>query len=97
MKSQKKQILTAKQMFKKSLSEGKVDTGRVHIVLKKMLSQKPAGLLRILRIYKRLIETAITREQLILESAVETANKKLLETALFSRAKNSKIFTHPHI
>jgi|SRR3989304_9046985 len=91
MKSQKKQILTAKQMFKKSLSEGKVDTGRVHIVLKKMLSQKPAGLLRILRIYKRLIETAITREQLILESAVETANKKLLEKELLKKTGARKV------
>lgn len=99
MKSRKKQILIAKQMFKSSLSKGKVDTDKVRTILKRMLSQKPAGLLKILNIYKRLIEAAVSKELLILESAVEVANKKLLEKELLKKTGASKILykTNPKI
>ncbi len=91
MKNRKKIIKIAKIMFRDSLSEGLVDTKLVSQILKKIIVQKPPGLINILKIYKRLIETQLKKEEIILEAGSKIANQKKLEKELIKRTGAQRI------
>ncbi len=99
MRSRKKQILIAKALFKNSLTVGRIDSQKIRALLKIITSQKPFGLARILKIYKKLLQTALSKEEIILESATEIKNQKLFEKILVqkSRAKRIKFRLNPHL
>ena len=91
MKGSKKLIKIAKDMFKKSLEEGFVSPEKVQSVLKKVISQKHPNLVSILKSYKRLIQIAIAKQQIIVESAAAIENKKELEKELIEKTKAQNI------
>jgi len=91
MKNRKKIIKIAKIMFKDSLSEDLVDTKLVSQTLKKIIFQKPPGLINILKIYKRLIETQLKKEEIILEAGSKIANQKKLEKELIKKTGAQRI------
>lgn len=99
MISRKKQKLIAKQMFRDSLTNGSTDPEKTRKILAKAILEKPPGLLKILKIYKRLVETAVAKEQIILETAVALSNKKPLEKELLKKTGARKILykTSPKI
>ena len=82
----------AKSLFKKSLnSDGFVDTKKVQVILNTIVSQKPPQLIKILKIYKKLIATALSREELVFETAQKLPNQKKLEQNLFAKTGATRI------
>ena len=86
-------------MFRDSLTDGSTDPEKTRKVLRRVILEKPPGLLNILKIYKRLVETAVVKEQIILETAVALSNKKPLEKELLKKtgARNFLYKTSPKI
>jgi len=86
-------------MFRDSLTNGSTDSEKIRKVLGRAILEKPSGLLNILKIYKRLVETAVAKEQIILETAMALSNKKPLEKELLKKTGARKILykTSPKI
>ncbi len=100
MKGQINHKKIAKMLFKKSLSaDGSVDTGKVQGVLKEITAQKPARLINILKIYKKLIEIALNKEQIIVESAQKLENQQKFEREILKKtgAKHITYKINPNI
>ena len=90
----KKQAKIAKVMFKNSLdSSGYVTSPKVKAQIDQITKTKPQGLTRVLKAYKRLIETAIAKEEIIVESASEIAGQKKIDAELLLKTGAKKI-TH---
>jgi len=68
----KKQLKIAKVMFKNSLTGGNIDAQKVKKVLKNIKSVK------ILKAYKKLVESKLAKESAIVESAATIKNQKEL-------------------
>ena len=82
----------AKYLFKKSLSgDGFVDTKKVQVILNAIVSQKPPQLIKILKIYKKLIAAALSHEELVVETAEKLSNQKKFEQNLFTKTGSTKI------
>ena len=82
----------AKSLFKKSLNnDGLVDTKKVQIILNTIVSQKPPQLIKILKKYKKLIEAALSREELVFETAQKLPNQKKFEQNLFAKTGANRI------
>jgi len=79
MTARKKQIQIAKTMLKNSLKSGLINSKSVSFVLKEIISQKPQGLVQILKVYRRLVENKLKKEEILIESAQKVANQKQLE------------------
>lgn len=80
----------AKSLFANSKTNGFVDEKKVKNILNLLVKTKPANLVSILRIYKRLISAAINKEQIVFESALKVQNKKLQQD-LISKARAKRI------
>lgn len=78
----KKELKIAKLMFKQSLTGGTVDTRKVGTVLKAVSSQKLAHPTSVLKIYKRLIQIALKKEEVVVESASRLTNQAKFEKEL---------------
>ena len=72
MKSSKEIKLRAKEMFKRSLKDGQIDPQKVKDVLKELSDQKEAKTTKILRIYKNLISQALSWQEVVVETALDT-------------------------
>ena len=82
----------AKSLFKKSLnSDGFVDTKKVQVILNTIVSQKPPKLIKILKIYKKLIAAALSHEELVVETAEKLSNQKKFEQNLFAKTGANRI------
>jgi len=82
----------AKSLFKKSLnSDGFVDTKKVQVILNTIVSQKPPQLIKILKIYKKLIAAALSHEELVVETAEKLSNQKKFEQNLFAKTGAARI------
>ena len=82
----------AKSLFKKSLNnDGLVDTKKVQIILNTIVSQKPPQLIKILKKSKKLIEAALSREELVFETAQKLPNQKKFEQNLFAKTGANRI------
>ena len=99
MRSRKKQLASAKNMFKESLTHGSIDPTKIRQILKKIIAQRPIDLASILKIYKRLIETKQRQEQIIIETAADLTNQKELTKKLITKTKAKKVLvrTNPKI
>lgn len=89
----------AKDLFKKSLSHDSVDSKKASALLKNLVSSKPQGLIGILKVYKRLIESKIAEETLTIESSTPTSTLKKFEKELMSKtgAKKTKYIISPNL
>lgn len=81
----------AKDLFKKSLNHGLVDSKKVSAVLKNLSASKPQGLIGILKIYKRLIESKIAGETLIIESPAPINTISKFSKDLLNKTSAKKI------
>lgn len=99
MISRKKQIQVAKAMLKNSLKNNLVDSKSIREVLRKIISQKPPGLTQILKVYRRLIENAIKKEGILIETPQRLTNQKQLEQELIKKtgAKRVNFITNSKI
>ena len=80
----KKQLKIAKTMLKRSLNpDGSVANQKVRQVLQQNVKEKPIGFLRILKYYKKLIGQALSKEEIIIESATKITSDKLEKELLF--------------
>ena len=91
MKGQKKIISFTKNIFRQSLTDDLVDPKKTSRILQLIISQKPAQLVKILKMYKRLIEQKLAKEEIIVESAIKTPNQKKLETYLIKKTGAGRI------
>lgn len=87
----KKESKIAKLFFKKSLTKGYVDTQKVRQILKLAGSNELAHPTRVLKSYKRLIENALAKETIIVESASQIANEKKYDQELMSKTGATKV------
>ncbi|OGD87380.1 hypothetical protein A2870_01380 [Candidatus Curtissbacteria bacterium RIFCSPHIGHO2_01_FULL_41_11] len=87
----KKELKIAKTLFRKSLSDGLVDSQKVKSILKVITREKPAHLVGILRNYKRLLESALSKEQVIVETAAKIPNLPEIEKEIKEKTKARRI------
>ncbi|MCR4325121.1 MAG: F0F1 ATP synthase subunit delta [Candidatus Curtissbacteria bacterium] len=83
--SKKKQKQIAKFLFKRSLTGGFVDEKKIKIILASLSKENSAGIVGILKSYKRLIEAAIAREEVIVEVGSAITNAKSIEKKLLEK------------
>ena len=88
MVAKRKITKIAKTIFKDSLKNGRLDNGRIRTIVAKIVKVKPAGFLKILKAYKKLIETQIAREEIIIESAIGLSENQTKEILARTKAKN---------
>jgi len=95
----KKELKIAKGMFKQSLTSDIVDTKKVRTIIKEVVVQKPAHLIRILRAYKRLLASALSKEVVVIEMATKIANLKEFEKEIKAKTHAKRIIykTNPKI
>ena len=87
----KKNLKIAKGLFKKSLDQkGFVDIKKVKSILIQITKEKPQGTVSILKVYKRLVENALSREEIKVESPVKIASRHL-EVELLKKTGARKI------
>ncbi len=72
----KKETQIAKLMFKKSLKSGSVDSNKVRTIIKLVMGQKLTHPQKVLKTYKRLVESQLKREEIMVESATTIKNEK---------------------
>lgn len=88
----KKQIAIAKLMFKKSLNEkGFIDPQKLRQAVKETVIAKPAGFINLLKIYKRLIENALSKEEVMVTAASKIPNQKQFEKMILAKTGARKI------
>lgn len=92
----KKYTQIAKKMLKASLKNNVVDARLVNKILREVISQKPHGLTKILKIYKQLISTKLAQEELVIEAATLPS---LSKTSLLGKtgAKRIVVKINPNI
>ncbi len=78
----------AKVIFKDSLKNGQVDNTLVRTIVAKIIKLKPRGFLKILKAYKKLLETQIAKEEIVIESAIHLDKNQEKEILAQSGAKN---------
>lgn len=79
-----------KSLFANSKTDGFVDEKKVKNILNLLNKTKPANLVSTLRIYKRLIKSSISKEQIVVESALKVQDKRL-QQELLSKTKARRI------
>lgn len=96
--NKKKLYKLTKSLFANSKTDGFVDEKKVKNILKILSIAKPANLVSTLRIYKRLIKSAIDKEQIVFESALKIKDKKLQQELIAkSQAKRIVYKVNPKI
>ena len=95
----RKIIKFAKTLFKQSFRDGLVDPQKVQQILKETVVQKPISLLPTLKLYKKLIEKALQKETISIETASQIKEKSELEKVLLikTHAKKVSFKTNPKI
>lgn len=81
----------AKDLLKKSLRDGLVDSKKVSAVLKNLTASKPQGLIGILKVYKRLIVSKIAGETFTIESPAPINTLKKYGKDLLNKTAAKKI------
>jgi len=98
MKSSKEIKLRAKEMFKRSLKDGQIDPQKVKDVLKELSDQKEAKTTKILRIYKNLISQALSWQEVVVETALDTIGDDQKRSIIAkTEAQSVKIVKNPKI
>lgn len=81
----------ARTLFKKSLTGGYVNSKNVKQILKEIVTQKPPQLTNILKIYKKLIEGSLGREQILVESAQKIIGRYKLGAEILRKTGAKRI------
>lgn len=81
----------AKEMFKRSLTNGFLDHRKTNSVLREATAKPRPGLLNILKIYKRLIMQAEENEQVIVETPKKLAKNPSFESEIINKTGARKI------
>lgn len=87
----KKQLKIAKLMFKKSLQKDLINPKSVRQVLKETLAGKPSGLIAILKAYKKLIQNALAKKEVIIETGTPLTGQSQLAKMLIGKTNARKI------
>ncbi len=70
MKISREARRTAREMFRLSLVDGRLDTARVKDISDRLVSEKPRSFLEILKEYTRLVRLELANRHAVIESAV---------------------------
>ena len=98
MKSSKQIKLIAKEMFKRSLENTKIDSQKVKAVLNEFYNQKEAKAAKILKIYKNLVSQALSWQEVIVETALDTIGDDQKRSILAkTEAQSVKVVKNPKI
>lgn len=95
----KKLSKLAKKLFRSSLTNGYLDNRKASVLLTVLAKEKPAGLTAILKLYKRLVENQIQKEQVVVETSTLPTNIAKFEKELAEKTKARKVIvkTNPDI
>lgn len=85
----------AKTMLRASLKNGRVDETQGKLILTLVASRKPQGLLKILRLYKNLVDASQNREKVTIESAVKIKDVILKGIAAKTGAPKIAVTVNP--
>ena len=88
MTSIKKLHQITKHLFKESLTENLIDETKVKKILKAAESLKPQERVKVLKIYKGLVEKALSWEELVVEGATEIDTKEQGTLIAKTKARN---------
>lgn len=91
MRNRRKIAKIAKFLFKKSLTNGAVDAKKVDSILKNLAKKPLPDIVKILKIYKKLIEIALGWQEITVETADKSALDKKLQSQLLSKTAAQKI------
>jgi F-type H+-transporting ATPase subunit delta len=69
MKISKEARLTAKELFRNSFTDGRLDPAKISIVARKIASSKPRHYLAMLKEYQRLARLEVEKHHAVVESA----------------------------
>ena len=75
MKVSKDARRIARQLLKATVKDGKVDSGVVKTITKKLSSEKPRGFLGVLVSYARLVRLELESNHAVIESAVDLSSE----------------------
>lgn len=87
----KKELQIAKSLFRKSLTDGSVNSKKVRTILKELSSQRVSRLVGILRAYRRLLSSALSQEEVVVESATKITNLNEFEKEIKVKTKAKRI------
>lgn len=91
MKNRRKIAKIAKFLFKNSLTGGTIDIKKAGSILKSLTKKPAPGIIKVLKIYKRLVEIALSWEEILIETADQSALDKKLQSQLFLKTGAKKI------
>ena len=63
----------SRQLLRSSFTDGQLDSGRVHALVKSLIEKKPRNYLAVLDNYKRLLRLEVEKRTVTIESATELA------------------------
>ena len=92
MKSKKKIKDVARYAYKKSFDQdGTVDPKKVQQNIKALKGQYKIGLTKVLKLYKKLIESALSKEEVILEIPTSFKAQKQIEAQILARTGAKRV------
>jgi len=91
MKNRRKIAKIAKLLFKNSLTSGEIDIKKAGSILKSLTKKPVPDTIKVLKIYKRLIEIALSWEDILIETADRLALDKKLQSQLLLKTGAQKI------
>lgn len=98
MKNSKDIKLKAKEMFKRSLENGKINPQKVKAVLGEFLGLKEAKTTKILKVYKNLMSQALSWQEVVVEIALDTLSDDQRRSILAKTgAQSVKVVKNPKI
>lgn len=97
MTSKKKVVAAAKTLFKESLTEDKVDEKKIRKILDRIGQQKNPQAAKILKVYKRLVERALSWEEILVEAGEPVAKDVEKTLLLATGARKAKFKVDPKI
>ena len=90
MRKKKRQEI-ARSLFKKSLTKGSLDTKKVRKVITLLEKENPFNLKAILKTYRNLIVSALSYEEVVVETGMAPAGKKALEKKLLQKTGAKRV------
>lgn len=97
MISTKKSLQIARILCKKCcFPEGFIQPDKIHLVLKELTRQKPAGFTNILKALRRQVAMAQAKEEVMVEAAQIPPNWKQLEKTLIERTAAKRVLYKPN-
>ena len=79
----------ARELFRLSLADGRLDASRVSAISERLIAEKPRSYLEVLKEFSRLVRLELERRHAIVESASPLDERSATEYRQYSESKSS--------